>query len=67
MDKRVKNDRKRKILKTLTHWMNKDHCILLNWTLLLSYDEAQLYKINIDWLRSIKVIDWMQEVFSIYL
>ncbi len=67
MDKRQKHKKKSLILKTLIEWMAKDQCIVLNWTVLLSYDETKLYKINVDWLRSIRIIDWMQEVFSIYL
>ncbi len=67
MDKRQKHKKKSLILKTLIEWMAKDQCIVLNWTVLLSYDETKLYKINVDWLRSIRIVDWMQEVFSIYL
>ena len=67
MDKRKKHKKKSLILKTLIEWMAKDQCIVLNWTVLLSYDETKLYKINVDWLRSIRIVDWMQEVFSIYL
>ncbi len=67
MDKRKKKLKKSLILKTLIEWMAKDQCIVLNWTVLLSYDETKLYKINVDWLRSIRIVDWMQEVFSIYL
>lgn len=54
----------KEIIKSLKAWQS----ILFNEKFLFSYDEINIFvkRIMYDWVKSIKVIDWLEEVYSIY-
>jgi hypothetical protein len=55
-------------IKEIIKWLKVWQSILFNEKFLFSYDEINTFarRIMYDWVKSIKVIDWLEEVYSIY-